>query len=126
MGSPLTPRTPTSPFNRTAFAATHVVASPLLEVDPWQPAGAIDWDETLKYRHYLWDQGLHVAEAMDTAQRGMGLDWKTAKDLYGCGKYADDAWHIFCAGDWKNTQPNDHALNYYYTYLKELEQRGEL
>ena len=61
VGLPLIPRTPASPFNRTAFAATHVVASPLLEVDPWQPGGAIDWDETLKYRHYLWDQGLHLS-----------------------------------------------------------------
>lgn len=53
-------------------------------------------------------------------------DWKTAKDLYGCGKYADDAWHIFCVGDWEKTNPNDHALNYYYTYLHDLKQRGEL
>jgi len=48
-------------------------------------------------------------------------EWKTAKDLYGCGKYADDAWHIFCVGDWKKVQPNDHALNYYHTWLKEKE-----
>jgi len=46
-------------------------------------------------------------------------DWKTAKELYGCGKYADDAWHIFCKGDWKDIQPKDHALNYYHDFLKE-------
>ena len=81
VGIPMTPRTPSISFTRIAFAAAHVVASPLFEVDPWQLGGALDWDETLKYRHYLWDQGLHVAEAMDTAQRGMGLDWETAKEL---------------------------------------------
>jgi len=48
-------------------------------------------------------------------------DWKTAKELYGCGKYADDAWHIFCKGDWKDIQPKDHALNYYHDFLKEIE-----
>ena len=44
--------------------------------------------------------------------------WETAKELYGCGKYADDAWHIFCVGDWKKVQPNDHALNLYHNWLK--------
>lgn len=43
--------------------------------------------------------------------------WKTAKDLHGCGKYADDCWHLFCVGDWKNINPNDHALNEYHDYL---------
>ena len=81
IGTPLTPRTPNIAFNRIVFAAAHVVASPLFEVDPWRSGGVLDWDETLKYRHHLWDQGLHVAEAMDTAQRGMGLDWETAKEL---------------------------------------------
>jgi len=46
-------------------------------------------------------------------------DWKTAKDLHGCGKYADDAWHIFCVGDWHQVNPSDHALNDYYNFLKE-------
>ena len=53
-------------------------------------------------------------------------DWKTAKELYGCGKYADDAWHIFCVGDWEKVAPKDHALNYYYNYLKELKDQGKL
>ena len=61
-------------FNRVAFAAAHVVADPLADVDPWlEPA--IDWNQTIAFRDYLWDLGLGVAEAMDTAQRGMGLDW---------------------------------------------------
>jgi hypothetical protein len=67
-------------FNRIAYAATHVVADPLAEVDPWLDA-AIDWERTIAFRHYLWDLGLGVAEAMDTAQRGMGLDWARAREL---------------------------------------------
>jgi len=49
----------------------------------------------------------------------IGGDWSTAKDLYGCGKYADDAWHIFCVGDWRHVEPNDHALNDYHNFLRE-------
>jgi hypothetical protein len=67
-------------FPRIAFAAAHVVADPLAEHDPWL-APAIDWETTLKFRHRLWDLGLGVAEAMDTAQRGMGLGWSEAKEL---------------------------------------------
>lgn len=67
-------------FNRVAFAAAHVVADPFAPVDPWLEA-AIDWDATIAYRHYLWDLGLGVAEAMDTAQRGGGLDWTAAREL---------------------------------------------
>jgi hypothetical protein len=67
-------------LNRIAYAATHVVANPLADVDPWLDA-AVDWDRTIAFRDYLWDLGLGVAEAMDTAQRGMGLDWPGAKEL---------------------------------------------
>jgi hypothetical protein len=67
-------------FNRVAFAAAHVVADPLAENDPWLDA-AVDWERTIAFRHYLWDLGLGVAEAMDTAQRGMGLDWNGAQEL---------------------------------------------
>lgn len=77
----LTPRAPKAPFSRTAFAAAHVVSDPMAERDPWLGRPAVDWDNTLKFRHYLWDQGLGLAEAMDTAQRGMGVDWLTAKEL---------------------------------------------
>lgn len=69
-------------FNRIAYAAAHVVADPLAEIDPWDDA-AIDWEKTVAFRHYLWDLGLGVAEAMDTAQRGGGLDWTSAKELIG-------------------------------------------
>ncbi|MGI3186936.1 dihydrodipicolinate synthase family protein [Nioella aestuarii] len=80
-GDPLEPRAPRVPLTRTAFAAAHVVSDPLAERDPWIGRPAVDWDNTLKFRHWLWDQGLGLAEAMDTAQRGMGVDWLTAKEL---------------------------------------------
>ncbi|OAP36488.1 dihydrodipicolinate synthase family protein [Sinorhizobium glycinis] len=67
-------------FPRVAFAAAHVVADPLADNDPWLTP-AIDWERTLAFRHRLWDLGLGVAEAMDTAQRGMGLGWAEARDL---------------------------------------------
>jgi len=67
-------------LNRIAFAAAHVVADPLADVDPWLSA-AIDWDRTIAFREYIWDLGLGVAEAMDTAQRGMGVDWPTSLEI---------------------------------------------
>jgi hypothetical protein len=67
-------------FNRVAFAAAHVVADAFADNDPWLTP-AIDWDATLRFRHRLWDLGLGVAEAMDTAQRGMGLGWPQAQEL---------------------------------------------
>src|SRR4030088_3461000 len=67
-------------LNRVAFSAAHVVADPLADNDPWLSA-AIDWDRTIAFREHVWDLGLGVAEAMDTAQRGMGLDWKTSLEL---------------------------------------------
>jgi hypothetical protein len=68
------------PRTRIAYAAAHVVCDPLQDVDPWLDA-AVDWDATLAYRHHLWDLGFSIAEAMDTAQRGMGLDWTTTQEL---------------------------------------------
>ncbi|WP_062111876.1 dihydrodipicolinate synthase family protein [Aureimonas sp. AU40] len=80
-GTPIAPeRRRSQDFNRVAYAAAHVVADALGESDPWlEPA--IDWDATLRFRHRLWDLGLGVAEAMDTAQRGMGLGWPQAQEL---------------------------------------------
>ena len=74
------PGKPANPFNRVAIAAAHVVADPLAQVDPWLDA-PLDWDATIAYRRHLWQLGFGVAEAMDTAQRGMGLDWKTSLEL---------------------------------------------
>ena len=67
-------------FNRVAYAAAHVVADPLADNDPWLTP-AIDWEKTLQFRQYLWSLGFGVAEAMDTAQHGMGLDWNNSLDL---------------------------------------------
>ncbi|MBQ1090698.1 dihydrodipicolinate synthase family protein [Streptomyces sp. B93] len=66
--------------SRTVFSAAHVVADPRADVSPDSPA-AVDWDATLAFRRHLWSHGLGVAEAMDTAQRGMGLDWAGAAEL---------------------------------------------
>ncbi|HEY5636333.1 MAG TPA: dihydrodipicolinate synthase family protein, partial [Burkholderiales bacterium] len=71
---------PRAPFTRHALAAAHVVADPRSAKDPWLEA-AIDWDATIAYRRHLWSWGFGVAEAMDTAQRGMGLDWPTSLEL---------------------------------------------
>ncbi|MGC1920888.1 MAG: dihydrodipicolinate synthase family protein [Acidobacteriaceae bacterium] len=65
---------------RVAFAAAHVVLDPLKTADPWTHP-VIDWESTLAYREYLWSLGFGVAEAMDTAQRGMGLGWPLALEL---------------------------------------------
>src|SRR4051794_361696 len=67
-------------LNRIAFAAAHVVADPLADNDPWLDC-AIDWDSTIAFREHLWGLGLAVAEAMDTAQRGTGVDWPTSLEL---------------------------------------------
>jgi Protein of unknown function (DUF993) len=69
-----------APFNRIAYAAAHVVADPMADTDPWLDA-AIDWERTIAFRRHLWSLGLGVAEAMDTAQRGMGVDWPTSLEL---------------------------------------------
>ncbi len=76
---PLKPKS-RMPFNRIAYSAAHVVSDPLAKVDPWLQC-AVDWDATIDYRRHLWSLGLGVAEAMDTAQRGMGLDWPTSLEL---------------------------------------------
>ena len=78
---PLVARAPRVPLTRTAFAAAHIVSDPLRERAPRDTRPAVDWDATLNFRVQLWDQGLGLAEAMDTAQRGMGVDWLTAKEL---------------------------------------------
>lgn len=80
-GEPLVARAPRVALTRTAFAAAHVVSDPLRERNPWDTRPAVDWDATLGFRVQLWDQGLGLAEAMDTAQRGMGVDWTTALEL---------------------------------------------
>ena len=67
-------------FTRVAYSAAHVVSDPLAPINPTLDV-AIDWDATIAYRRHLWSLGMGVAEAMDTAQRGMGLDWPTSLEL---------------------------------------------
>ncbi|MER6840851.1 dihydrodipicolinate synthase family protein [Streptomyces platensis] len=75
------PASPPPPLrSRTVYAAAHVIADPYADTTPDGPA-AVDWDTTLAFRHHLWAHGLGVAEAMDTAQRGAGLDWSAAAEL---------------------------------------------
>ncbi len=79
-GTPVAATKPARAFNRVAFSAAHVVADPLSASEP-SAAANIDWEATLAYRRYLLELGLGIAEAMDTAQRGMGLGWPEAHEL---------------------------------------------
>src|SRR3712207_3010750 len=88
---------PTRAFTRKALAAAHVVADPLSSKEPWLDA-AIDWDATLAYRRHLWSWGFGVAEAMDTAQRGMGLDWRNSLALI--SKTVEEAKRVPGAAVW--------------------------
>ena len=73
--------TATGPItSRIGFAAVHVVADPLADINPTLDV-KVDWDATIAYRRYVWSLGLAVAEAMDTSQRGMGFPWSAAKEL---------------------------------------------
>ncbi|GAA3538056.1 dihydrodipicolinate synthase family protein [Nonomuraea rosea] len=74
------PLVETPAAGRIVYAAAHVVADPLGDNTPGSPA-AVDWDATLRFRRHLWSHGLRVADAMDTAQRNMGLDWAATKEL---------------------------------------------
>nr|WP_239118081.1 dihydrodipicolinate synthase family protein [Sphaerisporangium melleum] len=71
---------PSPPTSRVAYAAAHVVADPFAGHAPGSPA-ALDWEATLRFRRHLWSCGLRVADAMDTAQRNMGLDWAATVEL---------------------------------------------
>jgi hypothetical protein len=71
----------TAPTSRSVYAAGHVVANPFADPSDQGTARAIDWDMTMAFRHHLWSLGLGLAEAMDTAQRGNGLDWLLAREL---------------------------------------------
>ncbi len=81
LGEPASYTRPSAPItSRRAFAAAHVVADPFAANGPGDPA-SIDWDTTIAFRRHLWSWGMAVAEAMDTAQRGMGLDWDATREL---------------------------------------------
>jgi hypothetical protein len=81
LGEPGAWQRPTRPItSRIAYAAAHVIPNALADNVPGGPAD-LDWDATMAYRHELWSYGLGVADAMDTAQRGMGLDWPATCEL---------------------------------------------
>ena len=102
---------PGPPRSRIAYAAAHVVADPLANVDPTSRA-ALDWEATMANRRHLWSLGFSLAEAMDTAQRGMGLDWETTKDLIRrsvAEAHSHDA-EIACGAGTDHLQPADATL----------------
>ncbi len=118
-------------FNRVAYAATHVVADPLADNNPWLDA-SIDWDKTVAFRHYLWDLGLGVAESMDTAQRGMGLGWNDARELIRRSLIAAKSRpgvRIACGAGTDHLAPNssatvDDVIRAYEEQIEAIEQMG--
>ncbi|MDR7147749.1 dihydrodipicolinate synthase family protein [Rhizobium sp. BE258] len=80
VGTPIERPNEVPEFSRIAYAAAHVVSDPARDHNPWQDP-AIDWDATIAFRRHLWSLGFKIAEAMDTSQRGMGLNWKGAQEL---------------------------------------------
>jgi hypothetical protein len=130
IGKPITAVRPNTTFNRIAFAAAHVVADPRSGSDPTSIA-AIDWDKTLAYRAYLLDLGFNIAEAMDTSQRGMGLDWPNALELIErsvavAGKNSD---RIYSGMGTDHLAPSDAVSvadveRAYLTQLEAIQKRG--
>ena len=79
--NPIVPSGSAGSFNRVVYAASHVVINPVATQDPFDISPSVDWDTTLAFRDHLYRLGFKVAEAMDTAQRGMGVDWPVAREL---------------------------------------------
>ncbi len=104
------PAPPERPWTRVAYAAAHVVADPRADIDPWVNA-ALDWDRTLAFREHLWSLGFGVAEAMDTAQRGMGLDWPTSLELIRRSVAASGGRPIACGAGTDHLPPGETSLN---------------
>jgi hypothetical protein len=119
------------PFNRVALAAAHVVADPLADIDPWLDV-AIDWERTIAFRERLWDLGLGVAEAMDTAQRGMGLEWNASRELIRRSLEAASARQgavIFCGAGTDHLTPSprltiDDVIRAYEEQIDAIERIG--
>jgi hypothetical protein len=115
--------------SRIAYAAAHVVADPLADNTPGQPA-RLDWDATLEFRHHLWRHGLGVADAMDTAQRGMGLDWAATAELVrrSAAEAATVGGALVCGAGTDQLPPGEHdlatVLHAYEDQLEVLEDAG--
>jgi methyl-CpG-binding domain protein 4 len=101
-----------------------VVAEPIM----WQfferwptPEEAAEADES-EIAELLKKLGLHRRRARTLkvmSQQFIDGNWLEPDELYGIGKYANDAYHIFCIGDWWNVMPKDHALSWYHEWLTE-------
>ena len=106
-------------LNLTTHKQVRNILPELFERYPGPNAMAAANEDELK--NYLRTLGLVNKRAKTLirfSREYLVLPWITAMELHGCGKYADDAWHIFCVGDWQNVNPKDHALNYYHNFLK--------
>jgi Protein of unknown function (DUF993) len=104
-----------SPASRRAYAAAHVAA---------RPDGEIDWEPTIGFRDFLWDHGFGVAEAMDTAQRGMGLSWPQGQELIvrSAARAAERGAAIVCGVGTDQLPPGPHPLSAIVaTYRQQLD-----
>ena len=124
---PVAPGPPAA--SRKGIAAVHVTIDPLTCATP-ADAG-IDYDATLAYRRYLWSLGLGLAEAMDTAQRGMGLDWNNARTLirHSCAEARACGGAIACGANTDQLDPRrphslEHVVHAYAEQCSEIEASG--
>jgi hypothetical protein len=129
LGRPLPTAAGPPARSRIAYAAAHVVADPLADNTPGRPA-RLDWDATLEFRHHLWRHGLGVADAMDTAQRGMGLDWAATAELVrrSATEAATVGGALVCGAGTDQLPPGEHdlaaVLHAYEQQLEVLEDAG--
>lgn len=131
--APPSPYPRTAPANgvRTVYAAAHVVADPLKLQEPWR-VPAVDWDATLAFRRHLWGLGFKIAEAMDTSQRGMGLDWPNAAELIArslAEAKATPGADLACGAGTDQLDPNatrslDDVIRAYEEQIGHVEQHG--
>ncbi len=122
------PEPPTGAFPRIAYAAAHVVADSLRLSDPWNRP-IIDWEATLAFRDHLWSLGFGVAEAMDTAQRGLGLPWPLAAELIGRACAAAQGRLIACGAGTDQLDPAapvtlDQVVRAYEAQMAHIERAG--
>jgi len=130
LGEPTHYERPKSPLaSRRPFAAVHVVADPLAENNPASGPN-VDWDATLAFRRHLWSWGLPVAEAMDTAQRGMGLDWPITAELIArsCSEAKAVDGEIACGANTDQLEPGpatgEEIVEAYLTQIELIEGSG--
>ncbi|TCM47428.1 uncharacterized protein DUF993 [Rhizobium sp. PP-F2F-G48] len=131
VGTPIARPATTPVFNRIAYAAAHVVSAPERDTDPWNRP-AIDWDTTLAFRHHLWSLGFRIAEAMDTSQRGMGVDWAGAQELIArslAEARTVDGADLACGAGTDHLDPNDarsldDIIAAYETQIEHIEKHG--